>query len=359
MADQIGDDRPPSRRVPVLAVALVLLLGGYAVIRHLSAPEAAPADASPTATATTTPPATRHSAIPSPYSSAYPASAAPTPPPLAAAPWAGLAPDRRTEVDFAVGRMVHGRRAHLSAGPGRAGAHPGPCARRPGGARPVPGKHRARAAPPGREPAGARHVHRRVPAPAGRRRRPPRAPGRLRPGSSPARRAVRADGPRPVDRGRARRPAHQPDLRGPRLDRVRRGAHRGARPRRAAVPVVAGTGAAGADHAARVRRHGSVPARRVPGPAGVDGHGGGVHRAGPCCRPAPRAPHLPGAARSAGRLVALRRPDRRTRGPAGGHRARPGHRPDGAARRPAPGVHRAHRVARRRQRPRRRAHPGR
>ena len=86
MADLIGDDRPPSRRVPVLAFVLVLLLGGYAVIRHLSAPQAAPADASPTATATPTPPATRHSAIPSPYTSAYPASAAPTPVPR---PWAG------------------------------------------------------------------------------------------------------------------------------------------------------------------------------------------------------------------------------------------------------------------------------
>ena len=118
MADLIGDDRPPSRRLPVLAAVLLVLLGGYAVIRHLAEPAAAPADASPTATATPTPPATRHSAIPSPYVTAYPASAAPTPPPLAAVPWAGLAPDRRTEVDFAVDRMVHadGRTYRLGKG---------------------------------------------------------------------------------------------------------------------------------------------------------------------------------------------------------------------------------------------------
>ena len=103
MADLIGDDRPPSRRLPVLAFALLLLLGGYAVIRHLSAPQAAPADALPTATATPTPPATRHSAIPSPYVSAYPASAAPTPVPR---PWAGLPVRDGPHVDFAAGDRV-------------------------------------------------------------------------------------------------------------------------------------------------------------------------------------------------------------------------------------------------------------
>ena len=103
MADLIGDDRPPSRRVPVLAFALVLMLGGYAVIRHLSGSQAAPADASPTATATPTPPATGHSAIPSPYSSAYPASAAPTPVPR---PWAGLPVRVGPHVDFAAGDRV-------------------------------------------------------------------------------------------------------------------------------------------------------------------------------------------------------------------------------------------------------------
>jgi hypothetical protein len=115
VADLIGDDRPPSRRVPVLTLVLVVLLGGYAGIRHLSAPQAAPADAAPTGTATPTPPATRHSAIPSPYSSAYPASAAPTPVPR---PWAWLAPDRRTEVDFAAYGVVHadGRTYRLGRG---------------------------------------------------------------------------------------------------------------------------------------------------------------------------------------------------------------------------------------------------
>ncbi len=85
MADLIGDDRPPSRRVPVLVVALLLVLGGNAVIRQLSAPEAAPTHDAPSATATPTPPARQHSAIPSPYVSAYPASAEPTPPPPATA----------------------------------------------------------------------------------------------------------------------------------------------------------------------------------------------------------------------------------------------------------------------------------
>ena len=115
MADLIGDDRPPSRRLPVPAAVLLVLLGGYAVIRHLAAPDAAPADASPTSTSTPTPPTTRHSAIPGPYVSAYPASAAPTPVPR---PWAGLAPDRRTEVDFAVDRTVHagGRTYRLGKG---------------------------------------------------------------------------------------------------------------------------------------------------------------------------------------------------------------------------------------------------
>lgn len=108
MADLIGDDRPPSRRLPVLGVVLLVLLGGYAVIRHLAAPDAAR-------------PAALHA--PGPRSTGPTATVAPPvvtspPPPLAAAPWAGLAPDRRTQVDFAVDRMVHadGRTYRLGRG---------------------------------------------------------------------------------------------------------------------------------------------------------------------------------------------------------------------------------------------------
>ena len=116
MADLIGDDRPPSRRLPVLAVAVLLLLGGCAVIRHVSAPATAPeAGALPSATATPTLPASRHSAIPSPYVSAYPASAEPTPVPR---PWAGLPEGETQHVDYASSRWVRSGAASFLLGDG-------------------------------------------------------------------------------------------------------------------------------------------------------------------------------------------------------------------------------------------------
>ena len=238
MADLLGDDRPPSRRLPVLAVAVLLLLGGYAVIRHASAPQAAPADASPTATATPTPPATRHSAIPSPYLSAYPASAAPTP---VSRPWAGLPVRAGPHVDFAAGDRVRSRPAATTAstrvtGCSRWTAQPwdrSSCA--------VPRHHAARAAQAGRQPVRARHVPVRRPAPAGRRGGPGRPTRRVRPHVGRLGRPVRTRGARPGHRRGRRNATDQAAVRGAGLDCGRSGARSRRRPGRSAVFLAAGS----------------------------------------------------------------------------------------------------------------------
>ena len=216
MSDIIGDDRPPSRRGPVLAVVLAPVLGGYAVVGTCRAPETAPAHAAPTATATPTQPATRHSAIPSPYTSAYPASAAPTPPPRDGRP--GRAPRRRRpDVDSPRPACAAGGR---TSGSRRRGRHMTE-RRAAGDARPVTGQTGSCCAT-GRQPLGRSTTDT-------RRSRHPRVSPSTRPDATSPR-AVPAGAPGAV--GLASRtcrakmsPGHPVEhLAGERMDEVRRDA---------------------------------------------------------------------------------------------------------------------------------------
>ena len=354
MADLLGDDRPPSRRLPVLAVAVLLLLGGYAVIRHLSAPQAAPADASPTATATPTPPATRHSAIPSPYSSAYPASAAPTPVPR---PWAGLPVRVGPHVDFAAGDRVVAAGRNYRLDPGdlvlamdRGAVGPVVLVQSRGSTSP-------RAAPARRQQARAGGVPRRVTT----------AP---RPGCRPDRtlcgvRDVVGDGDRTRRPGRAR-PAHRrrsglaehpAPVRRPRLGDLRSGAHGGPRPRWAALPMGSGAGPAGTCDVAGPRTRWAFPAGCCAVREQLDGHRGRLHRARRRPRGGAGPAVLPEAARGAGRLVAGRRSHRGSRGPTRARGPRPAHRTHHPARHPGAGVRLAGGVGRPGPRARRGPHP--